>query len=396
MKGGALTSCEVYLGAASPFTIATYESPGDGKFSLTSAICGAKKLSASVLGSSAATRTTQTEDCNGLQEAERKEYASGKALHSLYEQCDGHGESESPSEEKAPPETESDESAKLHNGMMTYRTVSIYVKDLDFSNSGGYHASGGAYSYSAGGLEGCSHSNSQVPQPRTRKHGKEILACDIYLGEQSPFTVATYKASDPGNFTLVTATCGGSNRAAHHLNEVNSSRVTRAKDCEKLQEEEREEYDEEKGLALINLSMSCEDLKQKAPAAGDFERFMAEMTGKPFRNPCKRKPLVRLVRFEAEKPQMIYEDTPSKPLYVKDTIASLTTGDIDKCRPTYYWLDYLDKPEFSLQCDIPGMRSKSYYPPVVNRPRDLSLTTQDIDWAQPKITRFKTNRVSIS
>ncbi|EEQ99558.1 hypothetical protein Pmar_PMAR024983, partial [Perkinsus marinus ATCC 50983] len=64
MKGGALTSCEVYLGAASPFTIATYESPGDGKFSLTSAICGAKKLSASVLGSSAATRTTQTEDCN--------------------------------------------------------------------------------------------------------------------------------------------------------------------------------------------------------------------------------------------------------------------------------------------------------------------------------------------
>ncbi|KAF4717301.1 hypothetical protein FOZ63_015268, partial [Perkinsus olseni] len=80
-------------------------------------------------------------------------------------------------------------------------------------------------------------------------------------------------------------------------------------------------------------------------------------------------------------------------LYVKDTDASLTTIDIDKCKPTYYWLDYLRKPEFSLKCDVPGMRSKSYYPPVVNRPRDLSLTTQDIEWAQPKITRFRTNRV---
>ncbi|KAF4706535.1 hypothetical protein FOZ63_034153, partial [Perkinsus olseni] len=63
-------------------------------------------------------------------------------------------------------------------------------------------------------------------------------------------------------------------------------------------------------------------------------------------------------------------------LYVKDTDASLTTIDIDKCKPSYYWLDYLRKPEFSLKCDVPGMRSKSYYPPVVNRPRDLSLTTQ--------------------
>ncbi|KAF4653141.1 hypothetical protein FOL47_010671 [Perkinsus chesapeaki] len=35
-------------------------------------------------------------------------------------------------------------------------------------------------------------------------------------------------------------------------------------------------------------------------------------------------------------------------LYVKDIDASLTTSDIDKCKPCYYWLDYLHKPEFSL------------------------------------------------
>lgn len=78
----------------------------------------------------------------------------------------------------------------------------------------------------------------------------------------------------------------------------------------------------------INLSMSCEDLKQKARAAGDFESFMAEMTGKPFRNPCKRKPLVRLVRFEAEKPQMIYEDTPSETAVTYRTV-SIYVRDLD-------------------------------------------------------------------
>lgn len=111
----------------------------------------------------------------------------------------------------------------------------------------------------------------QVPAPRTRKHGKEILACDIYLGERSPFTVATYKASDPGNFTLVTATCGGSNRAAHHVNEGNSSRVTRAKDCEKLQEKEREEYDEEKGLALVSNVFPVIELDFRRVARRDMQ-----------------------------------------------------------------------------------------------------------------------------
>ncbi|KAF4681365.1 hypothetical protein FOZ60_012225 [Perkinsus olseni] len=156
-KGSSLTSCDIYLGSTSPFTIATYEGPGDGEFHLTSATCGSKKSAAHVMGSSAASRPINATDCDGLQIAEREQYAAGKGLDSLYEECDGHGKVETAVKDNG--SVEKDESAaKLKDGMMTYRTVSIYVKDLDDSNSGAYHISGGAYSYSSG-----SYSSSAGP-----------------------------------------------------------------------------------------------------------------------------------------------------------------------------------------------------------------------------------------
>ncbi|KAF4718631.1 hypothetical protein FOZ62_029274, partial [Perkinsus olseni] len=334
-------------------------------------------------------------------------------------------------------------------------------------------------------LEGCSDSDSEVPAPRTRKRGSDILGCDIYLGEKSPFTVATYESSGSGNFTLVSATFGESNRAAQLLsNNSSSNRVRVVEDCEELQGKEREEFQAEKALsslyrectelknaslvgppickvtltsasdppqkvdmqyedpnvfvatattcsdgstaplpagANVTAGIACKDLKKKAEIAETFEKFMEETprmdrTEKPQASLNDGTLTYRTVSIYVRDFDMVMcrdetlpfarrEDTMSldtiKPkdvprgriLYVKDTDASLTTIDIDKCKPSYYWLDYLRKPEFSLKCDVPGMRSKSYYPPVVNRPRDLSLTTQDIEWAQPKITRFRTNRV---
>ncbi|KAF4733849.1 hypothetical protein FOZ62_000369 [Perkinsus olseni] len=325
-------------------------------------------------------------------------------------------------------------------------------------------------------LEGCSDSDSEVPAPRTRKRGSDILGCDIYLGEKSPFTVATYESSGSGNFTLVSATCGESNRAAQLLsnnNNNNSNRMRVVEDCEELQGKEREEFQAEKALSSlyrecmelknsslagpptckvvltsasdppqkvdmqyedpnvfvaaattcsdgstaplpagvnVTAGIACKDLKKKAEGAETFEKFMEEASLNDGTLTYRTvsiyvRDLDMVMCRDETLPFARREDTMSldtiKPkdvprgriLYVKDTDASLTTIDIDKCKPTYYWLDYLRKSEFSLKCDVPGMRSKSYYPPVVNRPRDLSLTTQDIEWAQPKITRFRTNRV---
>mmetsp|Transcript_21365 Transcript_21365/g.37623 ORF Transcript_21365/g.37623 Transcript_21365/m.37623 type:complete len:425 (-) Transcript_21365:112-1386(-) len=86
-------------------------------------------------------------------------------------------------------------------------------------------------------------------------------------------------------------------------------------------------------------------------------------------------------------------DVPSGPLlFPKDYDRSLFTADLDRAQPTLAhpsssmhmpvpW-KFLQMPELA---ELPGSTSKSHYPPVhKRRPRDLSLTTADIDLAQPK------------
>jgi len=86
------------------------------------------------------------------------------------------------------------------------------------------------------------------------------------------------------------------------------------------------------------------------------------------------------------------EDVPrGKVRFVKDQDLSLKTDDIGRCQPFYPWKQYLDKPSFALRADIAGGSTKPLYPNLT-RVKDLSLTTADIEWAQPKITRFNTNR----
>eukprot|EP00933_Yihiella_yeosuensis_P045682 TRINITY_DN4107_c6_g1_i1.p1 TRINITY_DN4107_c6_g1~~TRINITY_DN4107_c6_g1_i1.p1 ORF type:complete len:490 (-),score=57.42 TRINITY_DN4107_c6_g1_i1:308-1777(-) len=84
-----------------------------------------------------------------------------------------------------------------------------------------------------------------------------------------------------------------------------------------------------------------------------------------------------------------------KVMFVKDHDSSLTTQDISKARPTYDYLNYLDKPDLSVGCTDPGHaggKARSYYAPMDRRPRDLSLTTADIELAQPRGVRHKGNR----
>merc|ERR1719428_2188192 len=86
------------------------------------------------------------------------------------------------------------------------------------------------------------------------------------------------------------------------------------------------------------------------------------------------------------------EDVPrGKVQFIKAQDLSLKTDDIARCAPFYPWKQYLDKPSFSLRSDIPGSETKPLYQNLT-RVKDLSLTTADIEWAQPKITRFNTNR----
>merc|ERR1719261_1308446 len=71
------------------------------------------------------------------------------------------------------------------------------------------------------------------------------------------------------------------------------------------------------------------------------------------------------------------EDVPrGKVRFVKDQDLSLKTDDIGRCQP---------------RADVAGGSTKPLYPNLT-RVKDLSLTTADIEWAQPKITRFNTNR----
>lgn len=79
-------------------------------------------------------------------------------------------------------------------------------------------------------------------------------------------------------------------------------------------------------------------------------------------------------------------------MYPKDEDRSLLTKDIALAQPHYRHLNYLEKPDLSVGCTEPehaGGRARSYYAPMDRRPRDLSLTTADIEYAQPKKVRSK-------
>jgi hypothetical protein len=81
--------------------------------------------------------------------------------------------------------------------------------------------------------------------------------------------------------------------------------------------------------------------------------------------------------------------------FVKDEDRSLKTTDIDKALPHYPHLNYLQKPDYCVGSTDPdhfGGRARTYYPPMDRRPRDLSLTTADIEYAQAKASKFKGNR----
>jgi len=81
--------------------------------------------------------------------------------------------------------------------------------------------------------------------------------------------------------------------------------------------------------------------------------------------------------------------------FIKDEDRSLKTTDIDRAAPHYPHLKYLQKPDYSVGCTDPdhfGGRARTHYAPMDRRPRDLSLTTADIEYAQTKASKFKGNR----
>jgi hypothetical protein len=90
------------------------------------------------------------------------------------------------------------------------------------------------------------------------------------------------------------------------------------------------------------------------------------------------------------------KDVPrGKVMFVKDEDLSLMTDDIHRAKTHYRHLDYLQKPDFSVGCTQPdhaGAQSRTYYPPVDRRPRDLSLTTADIEGAQFRGPKRRGNR----
>jgi len=85
---------------------------------------------------------------------------------------------------------------------------------------------------------------------------------------------------------------------------------------------------------------------------------------------------------------------PGKIMFAKDENRSLMTEDIPTAKPTYHHLKYLNKPDLSVGCNDPehvGGRARTLYAPMDRRVRDLSLTTADIERAQPRSGK-KTNR----
>jgi len=81
--------------------------------------------------------------------------------------------------------------------------------------------------------------------------------------------------------------------------------------------------------------------------------------------------------------------------FCKDEDRSLKTQDIERAAPHYPHLNYLQKPDYCVGSTDPdhfGGRARTYYAPMDRRPRDLSLTTADIEYAQAKASKFKGNR----
>lgn len=79
----------------------------------------------------------------------------------------------------------------------------------------------------------------------------------------------------------------------------------------------------------------------------------------------------------------------------KDEDLSLKTADIERCQPYYHHKRYLEKPVLTVGNTDPehvGGRARTYYPEMDRRPRDLSLTTADIEYAQPKSVKARGNR----
>jgi len=82
-------------------------------------------------------------------------------------------------------------------------------------------------------------------------------------------------------------------------------------------------------------------------------------------------------------------------MYCKDEDRSLKTQDIPTAQPTYNHLKYLNKPDLTVgntDPEIVGSRARTYYPPMDRKVRDLSLTTADIELAQPRSHKHKGNR----
>ncbi|KAF4650921.1 hypothetical protein FOL46_000639 [Perkinsus olseni] len=140
-------------------------------------------------------------------------------------------------------------------------------------------------------LEGCSDSDSEVPAPRTRKRGSDILGCDIYLGEKSPFTVATYESSGSGNFTLLYRECTELQNAS--LAGPPTCKVTLTSASDPPQKVDMQYEDPNVFVAAattcpdgstaplpagvnVTAGIACKDLKKKAESAETFEKFMAE------------------------------------------------------------------------------------------------------------------------
>ncbi|CAE7208570.1 unnamed protein product, partial [Symbiodinium sp. KB8] len=82
-------------------------------------------------------------------------------------------------------------------------------------------------------------------------------------------------------------------------------------------------------------------------------------------------------------------------MFPKDYDKSLITEDIHRCQPHYDHLNYLNKPDMSVGCTDPvhvGGKARSYYAPMDRHPRDLSLTTADIELAIPRGGNHKGSR----
>lgn len=90
------------------------------------------------------------------------------------------------------------------------------------------------------------------------------------------------------------------------------------------------------------------------------------------------------------------QDVPKgKVQYPKAEDLSLKTQDIHRAQPTYDHLSHLNKPDMSVGCTDPvhaGGRARTYYAPMERRPRDLSLTTADIEYAQPRAGKTRGDR----